>query len=80
MTEYEASTHIVDCADLQVGTFLKDDNWVNLFTTKSHEFYKNHLMWFYKQNFDNEDAFTFVSSLMKNVKDIARSAKKRKIK
>jgi hypothetical protein len=81
MTEYEASTHIVDCADLEVRTFQKDDNWVDLFTEKSLEFYTNHLMWFYSPNFNTDEAFKFVTSLlMNNAKDTARASKKRKIK
>ena len=80
MTELEASTHIVDSAALEVGTFQKDDNWVSLFTAKSLEFYTNHLMWFYTPNFNTDEAFKFVTSLMNNAKDTARASKKRKIK
>jgi hypothetical protein len=56
MSELEASAHSVEHAQLDVGTFQKDDNWVQVFTTKSHDFYTNHLMWFYKPIFDAEEA------------------------
>ena len=64
MTEFEPSTHIVDPAHVEVGTFLKDDQWVQLFATKSHDFYTNHLIWFYKVNFDAEEAYQLISSLI----------------
>ncbi len=46
MTESEAVTHVVDHAQLEVAHFQKNDEWMDLFTTKSQDFYKEHLMWF----------------------------------
>jgi len=52
MTELEASAHSVEHLQLYVGIFQRDENWVQVFTTKSNEFYTNYLMWFYKPKFD----------------------------
>jgi hypothetical protein len=64
MTESEATTHVVDLTQLEVGIFLKDDEWINLFTKKSEEFYKDHLVWFYQPHFDNATAFALPHSLI----------------
>ena len=78
MTELEASAHSVDHLQLYVGIFQRDENWVQVFTTKSNEFYTNHLMWFYKPKFDAEKAYALTNSLMKNGKDTSGPANKRK--
>ena len=81
MTESEATTHVVDLTQLEVGIFLKDDEWINLFTKKSEQFYKDHLVWFYKPLFDNATAFTLLHSLIPNDnKPMALSTKKRRLK
>jgi hypothetical protein len=81
MTESEATTHVVDLTQLDVGIFQKDDEWINLFTKKSEEFYKDHLVWFYQPHFDNATALTLLHSLIPNDnKPTARSAKKRRLK
>ncbi len=77
MTEFEASAHIVDTAHVEVGTFLKADKWVQLFATKSHDLYANHLICFYKVNFDAEEAYQLISFLIKNGKETFRTTKKR---
>ena len=80
MTESEAATHVVDLAHLEVSSFQKDDEWIARFTQKSHEFFTEHLMWFYRQEFDTEAALKLVNSLMANAQTKSQSTKRRKIK
>jgi hypothetical protein len=61
MTEFEPSTHIVDPAHVEVGTFLKDDKWVQLqllssFRKCPHLVEPNQIKCFYKVNFDADEA------------------------
>jgi hypothetical protein len=80
MTESEAATHVVDLAHLEVASFQKDDEWMARFTQKSHEFYTEHLMWFYRQEFDTEAALKLVNSLMANAQTKSKSTKRTKLK
>jgi hypothetical protein len=80
MTESEAATHTVDLANLQVASFQRSDEWVASFTKKSHEFYTEHLMWFYRQEFDTEAALKLVNSLMANAQSKSLCPKRRRLK
>ena len=80
MTESEAATHVVDLAHLEVASFQKDEEWMARFTQKSHEFYTEHLMWFYRQEFDTEAALKLVNSLMANAQTKSQSTKRIKLK
>ena len=82
MTVCEANTHVVDATQLEIGIFLKDDDWINLFNKKFQAFYNDHLMWFYNPQFDNEAAFKLLNSLLTkdNTSATAHATKKRKLK
>jgi hypothetical protein len=80
MTESEAATHVIDLAHLEVASFQRDDEWMARFTQKSHEFYTEHLMWFYRQGFDTEAALKLVNSLMDNAQSKSQCTKRRKLK
>jgi hypothetical protein len=80
MTESEAATHVVDLAHLEVASFQKDEEWMARFTQKSHEFYTEHLMWFYRQEFDTEAALKLVNSLMANAQTKSQITKRIKLK
>ena len=79
-SEWIPVTHVVDLAHLEVSSFQKDDEWIARFTQKSHEFFTEHLMWFYRQEFDTEAALKLVNSLMANAQTKSQSSKRRKIK
>ncbi len=80
MTESEASTHIVDLANLEVASFQRNDEWMASFTKKSQEFYTEHLMWFYRQEFDTEAALKLVNSLMAKAQSKSQCPKRRRLK
>jgi hypothetical protein len=77
MSVKEAETHQIDMTQLRSCTFSRSREWLVTFEDNVALFYKEHLAWFYENEFDTHYATSKVEGILKGL-DVDRSARNKK--